>query len=135
MRIRWIDQHNHMFGLSHPVHASQPRSLNYKDLNAEEKAGTEENKSSGTTLYVRAEKHTHLQSYADKDAPPGYLVRVSEDPNVKLCMQCHAPNGVHVVGSEDIKRHGVYEGMSCMECHDPHSNKVKNEYRNVHLNY
>nr|MBP8759388.1 hypothetical protein [Parabacteroides sp.] len=61
------------------------------------------------------------------------LVRVSEDPNVKLCMQCHAPNGVHVVGSEDDKTPmGVYEGMSCMECHDPHSNKVKNEYRNVH---
>ncbi len=123
----------------HQVHASQPRSLNYKDLNAEEKANLLKKTSRpGTALYVRAEKR-HMPSsnlMQIKMYRQDTLVRVSEDPNVKLCMQCHAPNGVHAVGSEDDKTPmGVYEGMSCMECHDPHSNKVKNEYRNVHLNY
>lgn len=121
----------------HQVHASQPRSAAYKDLSTE-KRGQLLKKTShpGTALYMRAEKR-HMPS-ADLMQVKMYrqdtLVRISEDTNVKLCMQCHSPNGVHALGSEDDKTPvGTYEGMSCMDCHDPHSNKVKNEYRNVHL--
>jgi hypothetical protein len=49
-------------------------------------------------------------------------------------MQCHSPNSKREVGTEDDKTPvGMYEGMSCLDCHNPHSNGLKNNYRNIHL--
>lgn len=120
----------------HQVHAEQPRNPVYKELAKEDRERLlEETSRPATALYVRGEKRhlpsrflTQVEIYHNDS-----ILRVTSDPNAWLCMQCHAPNGVHSVGSEDDKTPvGAYEGMSCLECHNPHSNKVKNEYREVH---
>lgn len=122
----------------HEVHAAQERTPAYQSLKATERAALmTETRRPATALYMRSDKR-HLP--ADKLYPATLhdtdsLVRVSDDPNTRLCMQCHAPNTRREAGTEDDKTPtGVYEGMSCLDCHDPHSNKIKNGYRNVHKN-
>lgn len=121
----------------HQIHqGEQPKREAYQSLSDESKAEImETTEAPATALYMRAEKR-HLSSdklfrttIYQKDS----LVRVSEDPNTWLCMQCHAPNTHREVGSSDDKTPlGIYEGMSCLDCHHPHSNGLKNGYRNVH---
>jgi hypothetical protein len=54
-------------------------------------------------------------------------VKVSDDPIMRNCVQCHAPNSQHEAGtSDDRTPRGVHEGLSCMACHEPHSNNSKN---------
>jgi hypothetical protein len=49
-------------------------------------------------------------------------LRVSSDPRQRVCMQCHAPDAFHHAGSEDDRTPtGVHEGLSCLDCHDPHA--------------
>ena len=121
----------------HQVHAEQPQNKPYVAKNEKERAvSLTDTRSPATALYMRSEKR-HLPSdklyrttMFDKDS----VVKVSDDPNAWLCMQCHAPNNRREVGSEDDKTPtGLYEGMSCLDCHNPHSNQLKNNYRNVHL--
>jgi len=53
-------------------------------------------------------------------------VKVSDDPIMRNCVQCHAPNAYHVAGtSDDRTPRGVHEGLSCMACHTPHSNDAR----------
>lgn len=90
----------------HQVHAGQPKSPVYKELAKEEKEQLlDEPHRPSTALYLRAEKR-HLPSkhltcvnmyHSDS------VLRVSDDPNHWLCMQCHSPNGVHQVASSDDK--------------------------------
>jgi hypothetical protein len=50
-------------------------------------------------------------------------VKISDDPEMKLCVQCHAPNAFHQAGtSDDRTPRGVHEGLSCLSCHANHSN-------------
>jgi hypothetical protein len=79
-------------------------------------------------LYVRRE-HTSL---ADDLLPVTPMFRgeqavtVSSDPRQRLCIQCHAPNAFRQLGSADDRTPtGVHEGLSCLDCHDPHSNSAK----------
>jgi len=79
-------------------------------------------------LYMRREQ----TSVAAADLPlpvmhdHGKPVIVSPDPRQRLCMQCHAPNAFHQVGSSDDRTPvGVHEGLSCAACHDPHSGSAK----------
>lgn len=52
---------------------------------------------------------------------------ISDDPNQKLCLQCHAPNPLLQSGTHDDRTpSGVHEGLSCLACHDPHSNNPRN---------
>ena len=64
-----------------------------------------ETKRPATALYMRSDKR-HLPAgklyqttLFDKDS----VVKVSDDPNAWLCMQCHAPNGRREIGTEDDK--------------------------------
>lgn len=60
-------------------------------------------------------------------------VRVSEDPVMRICLQCHAPNANHQAGtSDDRTPRGVHEGLSCMACHELHSNNARNSCRSCH---
>jgi hypothetical protein len=53
-------------------------------------------------------------------------VRVSDDPLMRNCVQCHAPNARHQAGtSDDMTPRGVHEGLTCLACHDPHSNDTR----------
>ena len=52
---------------------------------------------------------------------------VSDDPLMRLCIQCHAPNVWHQAGTMDDRTPtGVHEGISCLACHDSHSNSAVN---------
>ena len=60
-------------------------------------------------------------------------VTVSDDPVMRNCVQCHAPNARHQAGtSDDRTPRGVHEGLSCMACHEPHSNNAKNSCASCH---
>ena len=60
-------------------------------------------------------------------------VHVSDDPRQNVCVQCHAPNGFHQAGTSDDKTPlGVHEGLSCMACHEPHSNDSRQSCKNCH---
>lgn len=61
------------------------------------------------------------------------VVNVSDDPIMRNCVQCHAPNSYHQAGtSDDRTPRGVHEGLSCMACHEPHSNDAKNNCGKCH---
>jgi hypothetical protein len=53
-------------------------------------------------------------------------VSVSDDPLMRNCVQCHAPNARHQAGTSDDRTPcGVHEGISCTTCHEPHSNDAR----------
>ena len=53
-------------------------------------------------------------------------VKVSDDPLMRNCIQCHAPNARHQAGTSDDKTpRGVHEGLTCLACHDTHSNDAR----------
>lgn len=120
----------------HQMHGDQDRRLDYASLDEESKEGwMQKTERPSTALYSRAENR-HIPS--DKLLKPTIydgdsLIKMTDDPNAWLCMQCHSPNGRREVGTEDDKTPiGIYEGISCLDCHNPHSNGLKNDYRNVH---
>jgi len=110
----------------HQMHTDNPVSQRYITLTDSSRANMERNPR--IALYVRAEKF-HLR--ADQlPKPVMYLgdsiVETASDPATLLCMQCHAPNSKHQVGSEDdCTVTGVHKGISCIACHRPHSGETK----------
>lgn len=87
------------------------------------------------SLYVRSEK---TQVPVDLLSKPnitheGKNVMVSDDLLMRNCVQCHAPNTFHVSAtSDDRTPRGVHEGLSCMACHEPHSNDARNSCIKCH---
>ncbi len=62
-----------------------------------------------------------------------HSVRVSDDPVMRKCVQCHAPNASHRAGtSDDRTPRGVHEGLSCMACHELHSNDARKSCKACH---
>jgi hypothetical protein len=60
-------------------------------------------------------------------------VVVSDDSQMRICVQCHAPNGWHEAGtSDDRTPTGVHEGLSCQACHSPHSNNARSSCNTCH---
>jgi len=110
----------------HQMHTDNPRSERYISLNDSVRTVNERNPM--TALYIRAEK-TYLRS----DMLPKSVmfdgdkeITTPSDPASRLCMQCHAPDFKHQVGSEDDRTvTGVHEGISCIACHQPHSGETK----------
>jgi hypothetical protein len=65
----------------------------------------------------------------------GKPVRVSADPRQRLCAQCHAPSlaQAHRRGTGDDRTPvGVHEGLSCLDCHQPHTNSARASCRTCH---
>ena len=121
----------------HQMHGDQDKRVEYASLDKGERDSLmQKTERSSTALYMRTERR-HLPS--DKLLKPTIhggdsLVKVSDDPNTWLCMQCHSPNNRREIGTQDDKTPtGIYEGMSCLDCHNPHSNRLKNEYKKVHI--
>lgn len=86
------------------------------------------NRNPVTGLYIRSEKifmrYDQLPRIAIKHN--GKNVNVAEDGATWLCIQCHAPNAWHEAGTNDDRTPiGIYEGKGCIECHDPHSNRIR----------
>jgi hypothetical protein len=64
-----------------------------------------------------------------KSAP----VKISPDHNQTLCIQCHSPNAFNMAGTDDDRTpRGVHEGISCLACHDSHSNSAIASCKNCH---
>ena len=60
-------------------------------------------------------------------------VKISTDPAQRLCIQCHSPNAFNMGGTGDDRTpRGVHEGISCLACHDPHSNSAISSCKNCH---
>jgi Cytochrome c3/Cytochrome c554 and c-prime len=60
-------------------------------------------------------------------------VKVSDDPRQRLCIQCHAPNAFHQAGtSDDRTPRGIHEELSCLACHDNHTNDSRQSCVNCH---
>jgi hypothetical protein len=60
-------------------------------------------------------------------------VKISHDPNQSLCIQCHSPNAFNMSGTDDDRTpRGVHEGISCLACHDSHSNSAIASCKNCH---
>ena len=52
---------------------------------------------------------------------------------MRNCIQCHAPGASHQAGtSDDRTPRGVHEGLSCLDCHETHSNDARNSCNNCH---
>ena len=59
--------------------------------------------------------------------------KISDDMNQRLCIQCHSPNAFNTNGtSDDRTPRGVHEGISCLACHDSHSNSAIASCKNCH---
>lgn len=86
-------------------------------------------------FYDRREK-THIAAEAlpvavirDGERP----MRVSRDPRQRLCVQCHAPDSTHRLGtSDDRTPAGVHEGLSCLDCHRSHTQSAKGSCASCH---
>jgi hypothetical protein len=60
-------------------------------------------------------------------------LKVSTDPNQSLCLACHSPNAFNMSGtSDDRTPRGVHEGISCLACHDSHSNSAVASCKTCH---
>ena len=54
------------------------------------------------------------------------VVKMSPDPRQALCYQCHAPDPGNQAGTGDDRTPiGVHEGISCLACHDHHSQQTR----------
>lgn len=86
-------------------------------------------------LYSRHEKmHFPLEHLPKpKMFHKGEEVPVPSDPVYKLCVQCHAPDVSHEVGSsDDHTLIGVHAELSCGNCHAQHSNDSQNACKKCH---
>jgi hypothetical protein len=86
-------------------------------------------------FYYRYEKN-HVEA-ADLPSPTIWdgtrKVEVSDDLLERICLQCHAPSAFHQAGTGDDRTpRGIHEGISCLACHDHHSNDSKQSCKNCH---
>jgi hypothetical protein len=116
--------HNEGFPLMNPDYAD-PKKVFYRRSVPHTIAG----------FYDRHEK-AHLQA---SDLPKLRLfegarsVNVSDEPLMRNCIQCHAPNAMHQAGTGDDRTpRGVHEGFSCISCHQTHSNNARNSCITCH---
>ena len=110
----------------HQMHTDNPVSQRYVPI--ADSSRTEVSRNSRTALYMRADRFHLLSDRLPR--PEMYdgdtIVEYASDPNTLLCMQCHAPNSRHQVGSEDdCTVTGVHRGISCIACHRPHSGTTR----------
>jgi hypothetical protein len=65
----------------------------------------------------------------------GQPIRLTTDPRARLCTQCHAPSlaAFHRPGTGDDRTpRGVHEGLSCLDCHRPHTNAARASCQSCH---
>ena len=93
------------------------------------------NKETLTSFYYRRDSNYFpvlLLTFPEIDYQ-SVSVKISQDPNQSLCIQCHSPNAFNTAGSDDDRTpRGVHEGISCLACHDSHSNSALASCKNCH---
>ncbi|MCF7972354.1 MAG: NapC/NirT family cytochrome c [Phycisphaerae bacterium] len=63
----------------------------------------------------------------------GQPVSVSTDTRQRVCVQCHAPESSEHAGTSDDKTpRGVHEGLSCLACHQAHTNRADQSCAQCH---
>jgi len=90
---------------------------------------------SKVSFYDRHEKiyFTTSQLPAQNLREQEHSIKISDDPLMRNCVQCHASNALHQAGTADDRTpRGVHEGLSCTACHEPHSNNAKNSCKTCH---
>jgi hypothetical protein len=121
----------------HPIHTdgNPIRDILQDNYNLDSTHYAKVNRNSSIGFYDRAEK----TNYPAKNLPKLTLfegdtkVNISDDLAMRNCVQCHAPNSRHEAGTNDDRTpRGVHEGLSCMACHEPHSNDVTNSCVTCH---
>lgn len=116
----------------HQVHTENP-PLNTFNGNADTAKWSFRNPDYG--LYIRSEK---LFLRADYLPVPEMFqensqVKVFQGPGLALCIQCHSPGAFHQAGTHDDRTPtGVHEGLSCLSCHDSHSNDASRSCSTCH---
>jgi hypothetical protein len=88
-----------------------------------------------TSFYYRRDsKYFHVSLLTSQEINYQTMpVKISQDPNQSLCIQCHSPNAFNTSGtSDDRTPRGVHEGISCLACHDSHSNSARSSCKNCH---
>lgn len=96
-------------------------------------ASLERNPKAG--LYIRAEQmYLRADFLPQPDIYDGdRKVMVSANPLQRICVQCHAPGWEQQAGTEDDRTpSGVHEGLSCMACHETHSNDAATSCAQCH---
>lgn len=79
-------------------------------------------------MFLRADKLPHPDIYHK-----GRKVSIAADPIQRLCIQCHSPNYRGIAGSQDDRTPtGVHEGLSCISCHEIHSNDASRSCDRCH---
>jgi len=104
---------------------TNPKAIFYNGINEFSKLG----------FYDRREKrHFSVNQLPQlKLMEGGRDVNVSEDPLMRNCIQCHAPDARHQAGTGDDRTpRGVHEGLSCIACHESHSNNSKKSCAKCH---
>lgn len=88
-----------------------------------------------TDFYDRREK-VHFAA-ADLPQPRIHLngnrIEISPDLRQRVCAQCHAPESSLDAGtSDDRTPRGVHAGLSCLACHESHSNDARASCAHCH---
>lgn len=116
----------------HQIHSEKPKIPNFENG---EKSRIPACAVPRTSFYSRADG-AHFRTdrlMSVKRYLEGREVGVSQDPNAKLCYNCHSPNWTREAGTSDDRTPvGAHEGMSCVVCHDPHSNSAANSCAKCH---
>ena len=116
----------------HQIHMEKGKIPNFKNSSESKIASPSIPK---TAFYSRADKaHFRTDELADVKRYLGYKqIKVSQDPNAKLCYNCHSPNWQRQARTSDDRTPvGVHEGMSCLVCHDAHSNAASDSCAKCH---
>jgi hypothetical protein len=104
------------------------RAWDDRNATIQQRKDTQVSRNSAASLFIRAE-----QMYLRAEQLPnpsmysnGTILQTSDNPLQRLCIQCHAPNHQYISGSEDDRTpRGVHKGLSCMSCHEAHSNDAR----------
>lgn len=60
-------------------------------------------------------------------------IEVSDDKRQRICVQCHANDSFHQPErSDDRTPRGIHKGISCLTCHDPHTNETRGSCNTCH---
>ena len=92
-------------------------------------------KKSFTSFYYRRDSNYFPVAMlsAQKISTVAKALKISDDLNQRLCSQCHSTNAFNTSGtSDDRTPRGVHEGISCLACHDAHSNSAIASCKNCH---
>lgn len=124
----------HEIHTTNEVHSTPQTMENPKQIFYERKEASK-NRNPKAGLYIRADR---IYLRADFLPTPDIfeenrIVHVSANPLQNVCVQCHAPNYKHELGTQDDRTpSGVHEGLACMACHETHSNDASNSCSQCH---